>query len=88
MGVLVRRLTMKYHIKMIHKISPRDTDVMDVELPDSAFADCKTLAKVLRTNKVLGSGVRVRHFCVEGDKIIVFPSSGAWHSLILKISID
>lgn len=80
---------MKCNVRFVHKISPRDTDVMPapVVIPDSAFSDRKTLGKALREAKVMLSGCSVTGFRVEGNKIVVFPCCPGlttyWHSIIL-----
>ena len=73
-----------YHVRFVHKISPRETDVMpSVVLPDGAFSDRNTLAGALRMANVLPKGCRVRGFRVEGEKVIAFPIGSIWHSIIL-----
>jgi hypothetical protein len=78
----------EWMVRFVHKISPSPKDVMGpVSIPDSAFADSKTLGAALRRAGVLEAGARVRHFRTEGDKVVVFPtmpgSTTYWHSIIL-----
>jgi|SRR6478735_2048945 len=78
----------KYSVRYVHKIAPSTNDTgPDVEIPNGAFSDSKTLASVLRAAGVLASGARVATFRVEGDKTIVFPflpgSTTYWHAVIL-----
>jgi hypothetical protein len=78
---------MKWSVRFVHKISPRDTDTMDpITVPNGAFSDRKTVGKALRAAKVLNAGDRVSHFRVEGDRVVVFPvgSCMIWHSIILQ----
>lgn len=75
---------MKYTIHFIHKIAPRHDDTVEAELPDNCFSDCKTLAKVLRSAKILQPGQRLKSFRTEGNRTVAFPSSGIWHSIIIK----
>lgn len=76
-----------YHVRFVHKIAPRDTDISNVDLPDTAFADPKTLAKALRATGILMKGCRIREMRVESDRVVVFPVcpglSTYWHSIIL-----
>lgn len=77
-----------YSVKYTHKISPSSKDVgPDVNLPDGAFSDSKTLGRALRQAGVLISGAKVNSFRTEGDKTIVFPSAPGlttyWHSVVL-----
>lgn len=73
----------RYHVKMVHRISPRDTDVSSVELDADAPPTQATVLKALK-KAGLHSG-RIREFRQEGDDIIVFPPDvcGNWWSLIL-----
>ncbi len=79
-----------YHVRFVHKITPRDTDVMQATLPDGAFSDRKALGKALRDAKVMHKGCRVEGFRVEGNRIVVFPICPGlttyWHSIILTVA--
>jgi hypothetical protein len=77
-----------YRVRFIHRVSPRDTDVRDVQIPDGAFADRNALGAALRAAGVLNSGHRVRSFRTEGDKVIAFPSGACniWQSIIIERS--
>jgi hypothetical protein len=73
-------------VRYVHKISPSAKDVgPDVEIPQNAFSNRNTLAKALRNAGVLTSGIRLRSFRVEGDKVVAFPMGrfNTWHSVIL-----
>jgi hypothetical protein len=72
-----------YHVRFIHKISPRDTDTASADLPDSAFSDRKTLGAALRKAQILPGGTRLFSYRTEGDKVIAFPCGSIWHSIIL-----
>jgi hypothetical protein len=72
-----------YRVQFIHKIAPRDTDVESADIPDGAFSDSRTLARALRDAGMLVKGSRVRGFRAEGNRVIVFPDRGIWHSLTL-----
>ena len=74
----------RYHVRFIHKISPRDTDVATAEIRDEAFSDRKTLGAALRKGGILCSGERLITFRVEGAKIVAFPQATIWHSIILE----
>jgi hypothetical protein len=78
----------KYSVRYVHKVAPSTNDVgPDVEIPNGAFSDSRTLAGALRRSGALVSGARVATFRVEGDKTIVFPflpgSTTYWHAVIL-----
>jgi hypothetical protein len=80
---------MRYDVRFVHKISPRDSDVSGpIEVGGGAFSDRKTLAATLRKAKVLGAGERLRTFRVEGDRVVAFPDRGIWHSIVLTPSND
>lgn len=73
-----------YEVRYVHKISPKASDVMGpVKIPGGAFSNKNTLAKALRTAKVLPSGGRITSFRAEGEKIVVFPAKSVWHAIIL-----
>ena len=75
----------KYTSRYIHKISssPGDTGP-DIELDKYAIANRVVLGKALRDGKIPEVGDRVDHFRVEADKrVVVFPLTGIWHSIIL-----
>lgn len=76
-----------YHVRYVHKVSPRDTDTATVALADTAFADRKTLAKALRDAKIMLSGCSIREMRTEANRVVVFPTcpglSTYWHSIIL-----
>lgn len=76
-----------YDVRFVHKISPRDADVLPepVQIPDGAFSNRNTLARALRHVHVLGKGDSIREFRVEGDKIACFPRASIWHSIILTV---
>ena len=89
----------EYLVQFVHKIGGKNPkDVARIYLPGSAFSDSRTLGAALREAELYASGVtypgqaralmageRVRTFRVEGDKVIVFPDRGPWHSLILEV---
>lgn len=78
-----------WRVRYVHKVSPRETDVLPhaLPLPESAFADSKALGKALRGAKILMPGARVRSFRVKGDRVVVFPTMPGmttyWHAIIL-----
>jgi hypothetical protein len=74
----------------VHKISPSAKDTMDVRISPTAFSNKNTLAKALRKAGVLTSGVRLRSFRVEGDKVVAFPTGrfNVWHSVIMTCERD
>jgi hypothetical protein len=80
---------MKYHVRYVHKIAPRDTDVLpEVELPPlEVYVSRAELGKVLRDAGVMISGARVTEFRAEREGLVVFPSvpglTTYWHSIIL-----
>jgi hypothetical protein len=86
----------RYKVQLVHKIAPRlGDDVASVELPDGAFADCKTLGAALRKapatlpypglRTVLAKGERIGSFRVEAGKVVAFPIGSIWHSIILEV---
>jgi hypothetical protein len=72
-----------YLARFIHRIAPSEKDVREVDLPDTCFADRRTLGKALREAGLLQSGQRVLSFRTEGNRTVVFPSYSIWHSIIL-----
>lgn len=50
----------------------RPEDIRDVTIPE--FQDAKSLGAALRAARLLPSGVRVREWRRDGDKIHVFPT--------------
>lgn len=74
-----------YEVRLVHKISPRDSDRKTVSLPESAFSDKNRLAAALRDAGIMGRGERLRSFRVEGDKVVAFPDRGIWHSFIIDM---
>jgi hypothetical protein len=74
-----------YTVTFVHPIAgacPRDT-VKCNTLPDSAFSDSRALGKALRERGILFSGQSVREMRVAGNRVVVFPSRGGWHSITL-----
>ena len=83
---------MIYSVRYVHKISPSNSDVgPDVVLLWSDFIDRKKLGKALREGKVIGPGSALTNFRAEGGRIedgarvIAFPRSSVWHSIILTL---
>ena len=74
-----------YSVRYIHKIRPSEKDVgPDVYLGSNDFLDRKTLAAALRERRILCSGERLNDYrIVEPGKIVAFPASGIWHSIVL-----
>lgn len=72
-----------YRVRFVHKISPSDKDVREVDLPDGFSADKLTMAKALRKCGVLPTGGRLRLMRAEGSQVVAFPSGGIWHSFIV-----
>jgi hypothetical protein len=74
----------KWHVRFVHRISPRETDVVRIEIADGAFSNRNTLGAALRKGRCLGKGERVMGFRTEADKVVAFPAGGSvWHSIIL-----
>lgn len=78
----------RFSVHYVHPISPRLSDVgPDVDIPDNAFSNRKTLAAALRLQGALCPGARVTSFCVVGPNVVVFPSvpglTSYWHSVTL-----
>ena len=78
----------KYSVRYVHKIAPSDKDTgPDIELPDTAFAGPRELAKALRDARVLYRGASITSMRVEGDKTLAFPSNvGHWHCIVLTVA--
>jgi len=85
-----------YHVRYVHKVSPRDTDVDTVSLPDEAFRTPETLAKALRSAGKLAKGARIGTVRLEpgataGEpgRTVLFPVcpglSTYWHAIILTL---
>ncbi len=77
-----------WSVKYVHKISPNPNDRgPDVQLPDTAFANRRTLGKALRDMKVLMAGGYVTSFDVKKNEVVVFPAVAGlttyWHAIIL-----
>lgn len=81
------KATRFYHVRYVHKISPRDSDVGRVALPDSAFSNKNTLASAMRKAGILIKGGYLRSFRTEGNRVVTFPVCPGlttyWHSIIL-----
>jgi hypothetical protein len=75
----------RYRTRYVHKISPRKGDVgADAVLSPARLKDERYVGSTLRDQRILGKGERVREYRVESDgRIVVFPMSGVWHSIIL-----
>lgn len=76
---------MIYRVEFVHKIRPSTQDAPTAQIPDNAFSNKNTLAKSLRAVGVLCKGQSIREMRVEGEKVIVFPSRGIWHSITLTL---
>lgn len=76
-----------YDVRYVHKISPRDADVLPepVQIPDDALLNRNTLARALRHVHVLGKGDSIRDFRAEAENLICFPRASIWHSIILTV---
>jgi hypothetical protein len=74
-----------YRTKYTHKISPSERDIgPDVSLSPKHLEDETRLGAVLRAERVLGKGERVREYRVEpSGRVVVFPNKGIWHSIVL-----
>lgn len=71
------------HVRYVHRVSPKASDTADVVIPDGAWTDRKALAAALRRAGVLAHGQRIVGMRTEGDHVVVFPSYGIWHSIVL-----
>jgi len=79
---------MKYHVRYVHKIAPRDTDVLpEVELPPlEVYVSSVELGKVLRDAGVMLSGTRVIEFRAERGSLVVFPTMVGSHWLSITLT--
>jgi len=84
-------MSTKYMIRYIHKIHPRSDDLFPlgktphpVELSSKDEENKNSLAAALRKVGALRTGCRLKSIRRESGKIIAFPSSGSWWSLILS----
>jgi hypothetical protein len=74
----------KWHVRFVHRIAPRETDVATIELADQAFSNRNTLGAALRAASCLGKGERLMGLRTEGNKVVAFPAGESpWHSIIL-----
>jgi hypothetical protein len=74
-----------YAVRYIHKIAPSVKDTRpDIELPNWAGENRRTMARALRELGLLCKGERLSSFRVEPDsRIVCFPMASIWHSIIL-----
>ena len=76
-------MSKRYTITYVHMISTSPMDVGTCLINDNAFSDRVALAKALRDGGALPAGTRLREMRGEGDRCVVFPDRGIWHSLCI-----
>lgn len=77
---------MRYETRYVHKISPSEKDVgPTVDLSPTDIESRTKLAAALRRARVLTHGDAIKSFRFEDDRIIVFPQTSIWHSIILHL---
>ena len=76
---------MRYAVRYVHKISPRDTDTAGpITLNDGDLASKTVLAAALRKQRILSRGDQLNSFRVDPDgKIVAFPKASVWWSIIM-----
>jgi hypothetical protein len=87
-GLETKGENMKFLVRYVHKIAPRDSDVSVAEIPNGAWSNRNLLAKALRDARILPSGGRLREFRVEGEKVIAFPMASIWRAFVLTPYAD
>lgn len=71
-------------VLFVHRVAAHPSDRRnDVSIPASAFQNRIALGKALRAAGVLEKSARIRSVHTEGDRTIVFPDRGIWHSVTL-----
>lgn len=76
---------MRYSVRYVHKISPRDTDTAkSIVLSDDDIGSKNALGAALRREKIIHKGERLRLSRVEKDgKVIAWPAASIWWSIIM-----
>ncbi len=73
-----------YIVRLVHKISPSDKDVQEVQLDPEKLNRTKDIAAELRRTQILLKGQRLIGWRYTlAREIVAFPAASIWHSIII-----